>query len=395
MNKENNLNDPKIKLSVLEFQSGMSTLKRFVFLTFFVVSIFAQSDLFMSGSNRPIADAGRDINTLSKGSIFLDGSKSYVSDGSRIKYHWTFSPGLVQSIDNDFSSEISVESYGQQYLKSVETFKSVLDVQLAANEPGTKLEVILMIKDRIGFEDSDTLIVEYYDPTIAVEDTLSDTLALEVDSIKISISDSDSVMVKMKGSDILIQGLHNNQINMIDAEIINSVIADQLKNIGYNAQVVLNKNLIQGSLDPKFNLECKTDSCTAKNAQIIDAGYVISWNFADSEDMFLIKVFSSQEYVEWIAYDDIPSPYEIITNTGIYGFETQLRNSVSKMMSSNVFKKEISTINRLALKNKRIISFGKYPIILGAVYLLIDKILSQNNEEPSLQEPPGFPHDGS
>ena len=65
------------------------------------------------------------------------------------------------------------------------------------------------------------------------------------------------------------------------------------------------------------------------------------------------------------------------------------------MMSSNVFKKEISTINRLALKNKRIISFGKYPIILGAVYLLIDKILSQNNEEPSLQEPPGFPHDGS
>ena len=395
MNKENNLNDPKIKLSVLEFQSGMSTLKRFVFLTFFVVSIFAQSDLFMSGSNRPIADAGRDINTLSKGSIFLDGSKSYVSDGSRIKYHWTFSPGLVQSIDNDFSSEISVESYGQQYLKSVETFKSVLDVQLAANEPGTKLEVILMIKDRIGFEDSDTLIVEYYDPTIAVEDTLSDTLALEVDSIKISISDSDSVMVKMKGSDILIQGLHNNQINMIDAEIINSVIADQLKNIGYNAQVVLNKNLIQGSLDPEFNLECKTDSCTAKNAQIIDAGYVISWNFADSEDMFLIKVFSSQEYVEWIAYDDIPSPYEIITNTGIYGFETQLRNSVSKMMSSNVFKKEISIINRLALKNKRIISFGKYPIILGAVYLLIDKILSQNNEEPVLQEPPGFPHDGS
>ena len=32
----------------------------------------------------------------------------------------------------------------------------------------------------------------------------------------------------------------------------------------------MNKNLIQGSLDPKFNLECKTDSCTAKNAQIID-----------------------------------------------------------------------------------------------------------------------------
>ena len=43
------------------------------------------------------------------------------------------------------------------------TYKDVLDVKLAENNPGTKLEVVLKIKDRIGFEDRDTLIVEYFD----------------------------------------------------------------------------------------------------------------------------------------------------------------------------------------------------------------------------------------
>jgi len=62
-------------------------------------------------------------------------------------------------------------------------------------------------------------------------------------------------------------------------------------------------------------------------------------------------------------------------------------------MSSNVFKKEISTINRLALKNKRIISFGKYPIILGAAYLFIDKVFSSDESDPDPEMPPGFPHD--
>jgi len=395
MNKKGYRSYDKINLSEMYFQINNMIRKIFSPLVLSTAILSAQSDLFMSGGNSPFADAGRDINTLSQGSIFLDGSRSYVSDGSKIKYHWTFSPGLVLNSDNDFTSEISVETYGEQYLRSVETFKEVLDVRLAANEPGTKLEVILMIKDRIGFEDSDTLIVEYYDPTIATLDTLIDTLALEVDSINISLSDSDSVMIVVKGADMLIQGIYNKQIDMIDAEIINSIIADQLKNIGYNAQVFLNKNLRQESLDPEFDLDCRTDSCAIKNAQIINAGYVLSWTFAESDDMFLIKVYSSQGYSEWIEYEEIQNPYEIITNSGIYGLESKLRNTVSKMMSSKIFKKEISTIDRLTIKNERFMSFGKYPVIIGTVYLLIDKILSKGDEEPAPKVPPGFPHDGS
>ena len=135
--------------------------------TFFNGFIYCQGALFISGNSGPIANAGRDIKTLSKGSIFLDGSRSYVTDGSTIKYHWEFSPGLVLSSDNDFSQEISTSLFGEMYLKSVTTFKDVLDVKLAENNPGTKLEVVLKIKDRIGFEDRDTLIVEYFDPTIS------------------------------------------------------------------------------------------------------------------------------------------------------------------------------------------------------------------------------------
>ena len=109
--------------------------------------------------------------------------------------------------------------------------------------------------------------------------------------------------------------------------------------------------------------------------------------------MFLIKVFNSEQYKESIASENIPNPYETIANTGIYGIELQLRDAVSKMMSSREFKKEISTINRLSIKNERLLAIGKYPFIIGGVYLLIDKIFSKD-EKPVPKQPPGFPLDG-
>ena len=66
----------------------LKTISKALYYLLFSISVLcAQDDLFMSRGNRPFADAGRDINTISKGSIFLDGSRSYVSDGSKIKYH--------------------------------------------------------------------------------------------------------------------------------------------------------------------------------------------------------------------------------------------------------------------------------------------------------------------
>ena len=61
---------------------------------------------FFFGNNKPIADAGKDIKTRPGETIFLDGSRSNVGDGSKIKYHWTFAPGLVLKSENNFASTV-------------------------------------------------------------------------------------------------------------------------------------------------------------------------------------------------------------------------------------------------------------------------------------------------
>ncbi len=43
------------------------------------------------------------------------------------------------------------------------------------------------------------------------------------------------------------------------------------------------------------------------------------------------------------------------------------------------------------MKSKPLLRLGKYPLMLGAVYLLIDKVFLQESEEPPIK-PPGFPH---
>ena len=59
---------------------------------------------------------------------------------------------------------------------------------------------------------------------------------------------------------------------------------------------------------------------------------------------------------------------------------------------SKIFKKKISRINRFKMKNKRLLSFGKYPLILGTMYLFIDKFFIAEPEEPTPKVPPDFPH---
>jgi hypothetical protein len=44
------------------------------------------------------------------------------------------------------------------------------------------------------------------------------------------------------------------------------------------------------------------------------------------------------------------------------------------------------------MKSKPLLRVGKYPLMLGVVYLLIDKVFLQDTEEPP-EQPPGFPHD--
>ena len=354
--------------------------------------IYSQGDLFISGNSGPVANAGRDIKTLSKGSIFLDGSQSYVTDGSTIKYHWEFSPGLVLNSDNDFSQEISTDSFGETYLKSVITFKDVLDVKLAENNPGTKLEVVLKIKDRIGFEDRDTLIVEYFDPTIPEEEIL-DTMIVSSDSLFSTVVDTDTVVVKNFGKGILIQSYAEDEIPQMDIEIINSIIFNQIQEVGFNAKVYINKDLKKPTLSEDYNFFCKDDECVSKNASLLNAKYVLVWEFAESEDLFYIRVFDSMDYNNWIANDILSDPYKVLSESGIYGLDPLVRTSVTRVMSAKNFKNEISVLNRFKMKNEVLVEWGKYPIWAGITYLILDKVFAPDSKEPLPTQPPGFPHD--
>ena len=354
--------------------------------------IYSQGDLFISGNSGPVANAGRDIKTLSKGSIFLDGSQSYVTDGSTIKYHWEFSPGLVLNSDNDFSQEISTDSFGETYLKSVITFKDVLDVKLAENNPGTKLEVVLKIKDRIGFEDRDTLIVEYFDPTIPEEELL-DTTIVSSDSLFSTVKDTNTVVVKNFGKGILIQSYAEDEIPQVDIEIINSIIFNQIQEVGFNEKVYINKDLKKLTLSENYNFFCKDDECVSKNASLLNAKYVLVWEFAESEDLFYIRVFDSMDYNNWIANDILSDPYKVLSESGIYGLDPLVRTSVTKVMSAKNFKNEISVLNRFKMKNEFLVEWGKYPIWAGITYLILDKVFAPDSKEPLPTQPPGFPHD--
>ena len=296
----------------------------------------------------------------------------------------------VLKSENNFTSEISVDTYGEQYIKSVQTRKQVLNVIAADNNPGTKLEVILKVKDRIGFEDRDTLIVEYLSQkvkAVEISNPTTETLPTPTD-FPIDIDQDNTTF-----SGIFVQGFSENAIKNIDAQIINSIIMSEIKTLGFQLDVFLETD-IEGRVKPKgFNEKCNTDACIAKNARALNARYVIAWNFSQSIDNLSLRIFESIDHINMIEDADITGPYAHMNEVGIYGLESKLRSSVTNLMSVSNFKSEIPTLDRLIMKNESLISYSKYPLILGAAYLLVDKIFSGEEESTEPEMPPGFPHE--
>jgi hypothetical protein len=356
-----------------------------------ITILFGQSNLFSSGNNRPVADAGPDIKVQSTSSILLDASRSFINDGSKLKFEWIFAPGLVYNNENEFSSELLVKAHDSTYLKSIQTYKQLLDVTIADNDLGTQLEVILKVKDRIGFEDTDTLIIEYFDSSV-LDDTLIDSVQLSMDLFDLEVSVLDSERFSQSSSGILIQGLVQDEITPADVQIVNSIIADQIQTLGIDYEFYLNKDLRTDDLLQGYKFDCISDSCAAMNAKIINASYVISWSFDGANGSISMRIFDPNNYNEWIDTESISRPLSSISESGIYSLDPSLRTAVSNILDGKIFSKKISRIDRFKMKSKPLLRLGKYPLMLGAVYLLIDKVFLQESEEPPTK-PPGFPHD--
>jgi hypothetical protein len=355
-----------------------------------ITILFGQSNLFSSGNNRPVADAGPDIKVQSTSSILLDASRSFINDGSKLKFEWIFAPGLVYNNENEFSSELLVKAHDSTYLKSIQTYKQLLDVTIADNDLGTQLEVILKVKDRIGFEDTDTLIIEYFDSRV-LDDTLIDSVQLSMDLFDLEVSVLDSERFSQSSSGILIQGLVQDEITPADVQIVDSIIADQIQTLGIDYEFYLNKDLRTDDLLQGYKFDCISDSCAAMNAKIVNASYVISWSFDGADGSISMRIFDPENYNEWIDTESISRPLSSISESGIYSLDPSLRTAVSNILDGKIFRKKISRIDRFKMKSKPLLRLGKYPLMLGAVYLLIDKVFSQESEEPPIK-PPGFPH---
>ena len=80
MNVRINLN--KLDCNLI-YESLRLFLKLVIINILIMMNLYGQTDMFMFGNTRPVADAGKDVKVSSKGSIFLDGSRSYVGDGCK------------------------------------------------------------------------------------------------------------------------------------------------------------------------------------------------------------------------------------------------------------------------------------------------------------------------
>lgn len=382
--------------------------KIFIILLLINPLLIAQGDMFSSGSNRPRANAGPDIQIIPNQSISLDASRSFIRDGSKLKYEWILSPGLALKSDNEFDSEISVDFYKNKYLKSVQTYKKVIEVNPYENKSGTKLEVVLSVKDRIGFEDLDTLFIEYIKPLnveVLSEDPPLKESKIIISEVEIETIDSletneiilmpEQALIDSSAmtSGVLVEGLKDSQLEISDMKIINSIMANQIKITGYNKNIFYNNNIKSDSLEVYYNLNCTSDSCIAENGLNLKVDFILLWSITESNEKIFIRLFDPKNPNIIIESYSILNPLVSISESGIYSLDSEIRKAINSIFYNRLFYKNLSRSKKLERWNKRIIRMGKYPFALGVAYLLVDKIFFDNRVEDPPIIPPGFPHD--
>ena len=369
--------------------------------------MIAQGDMFSSGSNRPRANAGPDIKIIPEQNLILDASRSFIRDGSKLKFEWILSPGLALKSNNELENEISVQFYKDKFIKSIQTNKKVIEIIPIGNKPGIKLEVVLRVKDRIGFEDLDTLLVEYIrDPAIEEKpkemkieepENISKIDETSIDSLElIAVAKSDNELAidsSLITSGILVEGLKDVQLDILDIKIINSIMVDQMKSIGYRDEIYFNNNINVDDIPDNYNFDCNSDSCFADNGEKLKAEYVLLWSINESRESISIRLINSKNSNDLIANYIITNPLVYITESGVYGLDFEIRKAIDNIFYKTVLYKNLSSSAKINRWNKRIIKISKYPFLLGVSYLFIDKIFFDNPEKDLPIKPPGFPHE--
>ena len=356
-----------------------------------------QQDMFSSGSNRPRANAGPDIQIIKDQKINLDASRSFIRDGSKLKFEWILSPGVALKSDNMLNNAISIDLYRDKYLKTIQTNEKILEIVPAKNKIGTKLEIILNVKDRIGFQDSDTLYVEYIKEPVKenLPKEIPDSLLITSSSVKnndslVAIDTLEQIDSSLIKSGVLIQGLQDKSIEIINSKIINTIIADQIQKIGFQDEILFNSKT-KDLIDNGF--ECKTDSCVIEKASKLKMEYVLIWNISDSRESLFLKLYKLNQIDGFLDSYSISKPLVYISESGIYGLDFEIRKAIDAIFYKKNLYRDLSRSGKIYRRKKQIVKIGKYPAIIGVTYLLIDKLFFANKDTQPSELPPGFPHD--
>ena len=373
-----------------------SLINCIIFITFGSFCI-GQQDMFSSGSNRPRANAGPDIQIIKDQKINLDASRSFIRDGSKLKFEWILSPGVALKSDNMLNNAISIDLYRDKYLKTIQTNEKTLEIVPAKNKIGTKLEIILNVKDRIGFQDSDTLYVEYIKEPVKenLSKEIPDSLVIISSSIKnndslVAIDTLEQIDSSLIKSGVLIQGLQVKSIDIVNSKIINTIIADQIQKIGFQDEIIFNSKM-KDLIDNGF--ECKTDSCVIEKASKLKMEYVLIWNISDSRESLFLKLYKLNQIDGFLDSYSISKPLVYISESGIYGLDFEIRKAIDAIFYKKNLYRDLSRSGKINRRKKQIVKIGKYPAIIGVTYLLIDKLFFANKDTQPSELPPGFPHD--
>ena len=227
----------------------------------------------------------------------------------------------------------------------------------------------------------------------------NEAIQVIIDSVelnKVEIVDEDVIIDSSQmTSGILIEGIKDNQLKILDMKIINSIMVDQIKLIGYENRIIYDNNIKTESIGLDYNIECTTDSCFAENGKKLKVDYILLWNIDESGEKILIRLFKPKSSKDIIETYSISNPLVYITESGVYGLDLEIRKAIDYIFYQKLLYKNLSRSGKLHRWNKRFVKVGKYPFLLGISYLFIDKIFFDNPEQEQIIEPPGFPHNDS
>jgi len=330
----------------------------------FLGILLAQNEIiYDEGYRRLEANAGPDIHAPSFSTIMLDASRSVHKKGSLLRYEWFLPPSLVFYDDYSYSDTDTVRTHDnstdpseelkRQSWKSISTKSKYIEIDLPEHPEGTKIPIVLKIKDPIGFTDTDTVMVIFKElrTRMIIAEPDSDSIDVDYDLTN-QEEDDDAIQKERPSFFISIQPLNRGELYPMETEMINRFLYQEILSLDINFVLdpnqfkpdsIIVKELVQktkfvfdtlivsrepeldtlsGNVDSiaieisdttvnidtleydqlvesvfYYNSYCKTDSCAAVNAKIEDATHVLSWGFNSFSELEL-HYFNAEKYLK-------------------------------------------------------------------------------------------------